>query len=195
MSEKKDPLTSQGADEDSLARLLQNIAAPPAKPVSVFGTEPAKVDAPRPTLNSMRPLATSLDRGGATSNGTWARPTVASAPPPSPGENQARPAADAGAGTAANKQPSVHYVDDPTIREIFADGLNTVHFDGHTLRIEFGVTRAKRSDTSTTQVLERIPSCRLVLGPQALTELKTLMQKIPSVVPPSPASGAGKEQK
>lgn len=194
MFEKKDPLTKQGGDEESLARLLQDIKTTTAKPIDVFGVEPAKVDAPKPALNSMRPVASSLDRGSAASNGTWARPTVASAPPPSSREAQAGPAASVAAPTA-NKQPSVQYVDDPSIREIFADGLNTVHFDGHTLRIEFGVTRAKRSDSSTTQVLERLPACRLVLGPQALAELKSLMQKIPSVAPQNATSTAGQEQK
>jgi hypothetical protein len=191
MVEKKDPWTHQGKDDESLARLLQDITTPTVKPDSGLGAEPTKVDAPRPTLNSMRPAATA---GGAASSGTWARSTVPSAPPPSSGEAQTRPAVGAGADTA-NKQPSLQYVDDPTIREIFADGLNTVHFDGHTLRIEFGVTRAKRSDAPGTQVLERLPACRLVLSPQALTELKALMQKVPSAAPQQPASGAGKEQK
>ena len=87
----------------------------------------------------------------------------------------------------ANKQVSLQYVDDPTIREIFSDGLNAVHFDGQTLRIEFGVNRAKRSEATTAQVLERLPACRLVLTAQGIAELKNLMQKITS--PQSPASG------
>src|SRR6478752_2475412 len=134
MLEKKDPLTKQGGDEESLARLLQDIKTTTSKPIDVFGGEPTRVDAAKPALNSTRPVAPSPDRGSAASNGTWARPTVASAPPPSSGEVQVQSPASAAAGTA-NKQPSVQYVDDPTIREIFADGLNTVHFDGHTLRI------------------------------------------------------------
>src|SRR5689334_19803318 len=101
MFERKDPLMSQGKDDDSLARLLQDITAPTAKPGSGLGADSLRGEAPRPALNSMRPLATSLDRGGAASSGTSTWPTIASAPLPPSREAQARPVASAGADTAS----------------------------------------------------------------------------------------------
>jgi len=78
-------------------------------------------------------------------------------------------------------QPNTQYIDCHDVREIFADSINTVHFDGQTLRIEFGVTRVKPSDPSNSsapQLLQRFPACRLVLTRSAMTGLNDLMQKI-----------------
>jgi hypothetical protein len=169
MTEKKDPSTKE---EGNLSELLKQMAASTEKGDSALGgATPAPKFEARPSAATTQRDATFL------------------------GNSSGRPdrAAFGAESTTASKQPTVQYVDDHNIREIFADGLNTVHFDGHTLRIEFGVTRAKRSESAASQVLERLPACRLVLGPQAITELKNLMQKISA--PQNPAPVAGKEQK
>ena len=42
---------------------------------------------------------------------------------------------------AASRAASIRYVDQPECRETFADSINSVFFDGQTMRIEFGITR------------------------------------------------------
>jgi hypothetical protein len=87
------------------------------------------------------------------------------------------PAADVAAGSGKG-QPNTQYVDSADVRETFADSINAAHFDGQSLRLEFGVTRVKRSDPSAPQTFQRFPACRLVLTPSAVTELSTLMQNL-----------------
>jgi hypothetical protein len=105
-----------------------------------------------------------------------------------------------GAATESEKlQPNIQYIDSQDVRETFADAINAVQFDGQTLRIEFGVTRVKPSDSSNPsapQVLQRFPACRLVLNHAAVTALNNLMQKIAggSTKPPAPVGGAKPER-
>ena len=42
---------------------------------------------------------------------------------------------------AARQRATVRYVDNPDCAETFADSVNSVFFDGQTMRIEFGITR------------------------------------------------------
>src|SRR6516165_688207 len=71
------------------------------------------------------------------------------------------------AGGSEKTQPNTQYVDFLDVREIFADSINAVHFDGQSLRLEFGFTRLK-TDASAPQTFQRFPACRLVLTPSAV---------------------------
>jgi hypothetical protein len=103
-------------------------------------------------------------------------------------------AAAAGVAAGSEKpQPNSQYIDSQDVRETFADTINSVHFDGQTLRIEFGVTRVKPSDPSNPsapQVFQRLPACRLVLTRSVVAGLNDLMQKI-SAGSIKNAAGAG----
>lgn len=184
MIEKNDPSAKE--EEGNLSELLKQMAATETGGGAATGVPAApKFDGRAPAATSSRDTPFLGKNSSGSGEFPKGQPAVTT---------QSRAAAGAGSATA-NRPPTVQYIDDHNVREIFADGLNTVHFDSHTLRIEFGVTRAKRSDATASQVLERLPACRLVLSPQAIAELKSLMEKISSAAPQSPASAAGKEQK
>ena len=70
------------------------------------------------------------------------------------------------------------YVDIPTVSETFADHLKMVAFDGHSLRLEFGVTRMDDHKPPAPQTGRRHPCCRLVLTPAATIELINHMQRM-----------------
>ncbi len=80
--------------------------------------------------------------------------------------------------TGAGKQiAAVSFVDRPDCAETFADTVNSVFFDGQTLRIEFGVTRMDEMKKDTPLTARRYPACRLVLSPAAAIELINKMQQ------------------
>ena len=197
MVEKKDP---SNKEEGQLSELLQQMATTERGGASTGIPAGSKFDA-RPS-SATPPRGTTVFGKPPGGQGEFAprQPAVANSSTFQTGqqsalrESQSR-AALGSSSEAASKQPTVQYLDDHSVREIFVDGLNTVHFDGHTLRIEFGVTRAKRSEAAASQVLERLPACRLVLSPQAIAELKSLMEKISSAAPQNPAAVAGREKK
>jgi hypothetical protein len=196
MFDKKDPPSKQTGQDQFFSELLQQITLPPAKGEN---SSAAAKSEPRPAAATPSDISVRKPNGPedlvksrlvATANSTFqAAKDLASR------EMQARAEATAGTG-AANKQPTVQYMDDHGIREIFADSLNSVHSDGQTLRIEFGITRAKRTEASAPQAFERLPACRLVLSGAAITELKNILQKISTGAPQSSTSiPAVKDQK
>jgi hypothetical protein len=189
MVEKTDPSNKREAQEGNLAELLKQMAASTEKGGAALGGPSAapKVDGRPAAAATQRDAIFFGKNSGSSGELPKTQPVVVNS-----STTQGRAVASAGA-EPANKPATIQYIDDHNVREIFADGLNTVHFDGHTLRIEFGVTRAKRSESAASQVLERLPACRLVLSPQAITELKNLMQKISSAAPQNPASVPGRE--
>jgi hypothetical protein len=79
----------------------------------------------------------------------------------------------------ANKgaKATVRYVDRPECTETFADSVNTVFFDGQTMRIEFGITRMDDMKKDQPLTGRRYPACRLVLGPAAAIDLINKMQQ------------------
>ena len=87
-------------------------------------------------------------------------------------------------GTSAAAKPgethtaTVRYVDRPECIETFADAINTVYFDGQTLRIEFGVTRLDEVKPNTPVTGRRLPAQRMVLTPSAAVELINRMQQV-----------------
>jgi hypothetical protein len=72
----------------------------------------------------------------------------------------------------------IQQVDIPDLSETFADSIDSVFFDGQTLRINFGVTRFEQSQQSPATTALRYPSCRLVLTPRAGVELMNQIQKL-----------------
>lgn len=83
-----------------------------------------------------------------------------------------------GATTGAAKQtPVFRYVDRPDCPETFADSINSLFFDGQTMRIEFGITRMDEVKPNTPLTGRRYPACRLVLPPAAAIDLINKMQQ------------------
>jgi hypothetical protein len=63
------------------------------------------------------------------------------------------------------------YEDIPTLGETFADSIGHWRFDGHTLRIDFTVSRFDEGKDSEPQSGRRYPVCRLVLSTPAAIDL------------------------
>jgi hypothetical protein len=55
---------------------------------------------------------------------------------------------------------TVRYVDWPECGETFADSINSVFFDGQTMRIEFGITRMDDMKKDQPLTGRRYPACR-----------------------------------
>jgi hypothetical protein len=73
--------------------------------------------------------------------------------------------------------PPSHYVDLPELAETFADSIHAMVWDGHTLRIEFCVTRFPEPASATPMEARRYPACRLVLTSAATTDLFDRLQQ------------------
>ena len=73
---------------------------------------------------------------------------------------------------------SLRYVDRLECNETFADSINTLSFDGQSLRIEFGVTRLDERKSNEPLTGRRYPACRLALTPAAAIDLINKMQQI-----------------
>jgi hypothetical protein len=81
--------------------------------------------------------------------------------------------------TQADRQAAtVRYLDRPEIGETFADCVTGLLFEGHMLRLEFGVTRLDEVKPNTPITGRRYPVCRLVLPPSAAVDLINRMQQI-----------------
>ena len=55
------------------------------------------------------------------------------------------------------------YIDRPEVTEIFADHLQSMHFDGGNLRMEFSVVRLDSLSRGDERKAWAYPTCRLVL--------------------------------
>ncbi len=82
-------------------------------------------------------------------------------------------------GEAAGARPkaTVRYVDRPECGKTFADSVNSVFFDGQTMRIEFGITRMDDIKKDQPLTGRRYPASRLVLAPAAAIDLINKMQQ------------------
>lgn len=81
--------------------------------------------------------------------------------------------------TQADRQAAtVRYLDRPELGETFADCVTGLLFEGHMLRLEFGVTRLDDVKPNTPITGRRYPVCRLVLPPSAAVELINRMQQV-----------------
>jgi len=82
--------------------------------------------------------------------------------------------------TTAPTQPSLTltYVDVPQVIETFADSIESVNFDGQTLRIELCVTRLDPVKSQDHMTARRYPVSRLVLAVPAAIDLINKMQQV-----------------
>ena len=87
------------------------------------------------------------------------------------------PASDDKAADATRARATVRYMDRPECSETFADSINSVFFDGQTMRIEFGITRMDDMKKDQPLTGRRYPACRLVLAPAAAIDLINKMQQ------------------
>lgn len=71
----------------------------------------------------------------------------------------------------------VRHVDLPELRETFADSIQTMTWDGQTLRIEFCVTRYPENPSATAAEAKRYPACRLVVTAPVAVELFNRLQQ------------------
>ena len=79
-------------------------------------------------------------------------------------------------------QATFRYIDRPELAETFADSINSLLFDGQSLRIEFGVSRVDEMKPNVPATGRRYPACRLVLTPMAAIELINRMQQVGSAL-------------
>src|SRR3954462_7560745 len=91
------------------------------------------------------------------------------------GNNDPIPAAVA---NPAAQTATIRYIDRPECSETFADSINSVYFDGQSLRIEFGITRLDDVKPNTPVTGRRLPAQRMVLPPLAAVELINRMQQV-----------------
>ena len=80
-------------------------------------------------------------------------------------------------GDANRQTPVFRYIDRPDCPETFADSINSLFFDGQTMRIEFGITRMDEVKPNAQMTGRRYPACRLVLPPAAAIDLINKMQQ------------------
>jgi hypothetical protein len=77
---------------------------------------------------------------------------------------------------------AIKYSDLPELGETFADSVNSVSFDGQTLRIEFGVTRFDQTAGQQPTSGRRYPACRLVLTRTAALEMIGRLQQMATAI-------------
>lgn len=102
---------------------------------------------------------------------------------------------------AAPQTATFRYIDRPDCPETFADSINSVFFDGQTMRIEFGITRMDEMKQNAPLTGRRYPAVRLVLPPGAAIDLINRMQQTGAALSqaglvkqrPTPAKEAGKD--
>jgi hypothetical protein len=81
-------------------------------------------------------------------------------------------------GQRGGRPATLRYLDRVDLAETFTDSINTLRFDGQTLRIEFGVTRFDDVKADSPITGRRYPACRIVLTPAAAVDLINRMQQI-----------------
>ena len=77
----------------------------------------------------------------------------------------------------------VRYVELPEPREVFADSLHTIAWDGQTMRLEFCVTRYPDAvSMGNAAEAKRYAACRLVLTASGVTALYNRLQQTVSAL-------------
>ncbi len=77
----------------------------------------------------------------------------------------------------AQAAPRIDHVDRIDVNETYTDSIQSVVFDGQSLRINFGVTRLDDVRPGQPQTGKRYTACRLVLSPGAALDLINRMQQ------------------
>jgi hypothetical protein len=71
------------------------------------------------------------------------------------------------------------FVDDPELKETFADSIRVVWFDGNTWRLEVTATRLEPTGSGDTPpVSKQFPTCRLVLSAAAGLDLLNKLSEV-----------------
>jgi hypothetical protein len=99
-----------------------------------------------------------------------------------PREGPVKPVERASATATARAPLSIKYVDLPEMAETFADSVNSISFDGHTLRIEFGVTRFDQTAGQKPTSGRRYPATRMVLTRGAALEMVNRLQQMAAAI-------------
>jgi hypothetical protein len=99
--------------------------------------------------------------------------------PPSPPQSQ-------------QQQLRIRYVDLPDLREAFGDSIQSMIWDGHTLRVEFSVTRYQPSAGGQTEAV-RYPICRLGLSVAAANDLAARLQQTMNAVRTAATAQTGRQ--
>lgn len=81
-------------------------------------------------------------------------------------------------------KPKIQHIDLPQVTETFADTVNTIVFDGQSLRLEFCVTRMQEPESADAAPQgKRYTACRVVLPPAAAAQLSgRLAQTLSAIV-------------
>jgi len=73
---------------------------------------------------------------------------------------------------------TIRFLDRADLKDIFADSISGLIFDGETLRVEFVVTRLGKDTADSPISARRYPVCRLVLPLAAAMDFVNRMQQI-----------------
>jgi hypothetical protein len=80
--------------------------------------------------------------------------------------------------TVSQQNPAkITHVDRPDLGETFADSVQSMVWDGQTVRAELCVTRYPDAPGTSAEA-HRYPVCRLVLTPPAIVELSSRLQQV-----------------
>ena len=93
-----------------------------------------------------------------------------------------RSSATASVTGTARAPLTIKYIDLPEMAETFADSVNSISFDGQTLRIEFGVTRFDQAAAQKPTSGRRYPSTRMVLTRSAALEMVNRLQQMAAAI-------------
>lgn len=83
-----------------------------------------------------------------------------------------------GKAAASQAERRIIFADRDDAPEAFADSIQTVFFDGQTLRIDFCTTRPVEAGQDKGITLRRTPSCRMVLTASAASDLINNLQRV-----------------
>jgi hypothetical protein len=70
------------------------------------------------------------------------------------------------------------YIDRPEVSEVFADRLQSMHFDGSTIRMEFCVVRLEDPSSGEDRKAWAYPACRVVLSARGAAEMLKQMSEL-----------------
>ena len=100
-----------------------------------------------------------------------------------PREGPIKPVERASATAGTARAPlTIKYIDLPEMAETFADSVNSISFDGQTLRIEFGVTRFDQAAAQKPTSGRRYPATRMVLTRSAALEMVNRLQQMATAI-------------
>jgi hypothetical protein len=122
-----------------------------------------------------------LSQGAAQSGAqSGTKPAAPAVTPPT--IKTATPTGTQSAPPRPTQQLAIKYVDLPELAETFADSVNSVSFDGQTLRVEFGITRFDQASDQRPTSGRRYPASRIVLTRSAALEMINRLQQVATAI-------------